>query len=90
MYISPKIQKKLLEKHNVKRHEITECFSNRTGGFLKDKREDHDTNPPTLWFVAETDYGRKLKVVFINDDDINIKTAYEANKEEIRIYNKYA
>jgi hypothetical protein len=43
-----------------------------------------------LWFVAETDYGRKLKIVFIQRSDgrIDIKTAYEANPTEIEIYER--
>ncbi len=91
--VSRRIKTKLLEKHNVKIHEINECFSNRTGNFLKDTRENHATDPPTLWFVSETDYGRQLKVVFIHDENTNdfiIKTAYEANDDEKRIYRKHA
>jgi len=52
-------------------------------------REEHRTNPPTHWFLAETCYGRLLKVVFVpdtNGKDIYIKTAYEPNETEIRIY----
>jgi hypothetical protein len=45
-----------------------------------------------MWFIAETDYGRKLKVVFMQKPDgcVLIKTAYEANKKELRIYAKFA
>ncbi|MCP2009817.1 uncharacterized DUF497 family protein [Duganella sp. HSC-15S17] len=54
---------------------------------LTDEREDHKRNPPTLWFVAETRKGRLLKVVFqMRDGNCHIITAYEANKDEIRIY----
>ena len=89
--ISQKVQRKLEEKHCVSPDEIEQCFTNINGKFLFDRRENHRSNPPTQWFVAETDFGRKLKVVFIaKDDNIIIRTAYEANAEEIRIYNKYA
>ncbi|MFV0576063.1 MAG: hypothetical protein ACK5NC_11715 [Vibrio sp.] len=93
LVISVAVKKKLQVKHNVNEDEVLECFANREKSFLKDTREEHDTDPPTLWFVSETDYGRKLKIVFIhynNENKYVIKTAYPANETEIRIYNKYA
>lgn len=91
MKISSKVKSKLLTKHRgVTEEEIEECFASREGSFLEDIRAEHATDPPTKWFVAETDMGRILKVAFIYDGDIVIKTAYEANPEEIRIYTKYA
>lgn len=49
------------------------------------------TNPLTRWFIAETDFGRKLKIAFMpTDEGIVIKTAYGPNTEELRIYNKIA
>lgn len=93
LVISAAVRKKLQMKHNVSETEVIECFANREKAFLKDTREEHDTDPPTLWFVAETDYGRKLKIAFMHYADKNeyvIKTAYPANETEIRIYNKYA
>ena len=93
MEFSTEVKKKIATKHNVTEDEIQECFASRpTGtGYLKDNREDNRTTPPTLWFVSETDFGRKLKVVFIHKDGkIIVKTAYQANAEEIRIFNKYA
>jgi hypothetical protein len=48
-----------------------------------DTREQHQSDPPTRWFISETDYGRKLKIVFINTDlGIVIRTAYDPNSEE--------
>lgn len=89
--ITEAIQKKLLDKHNVSRKEVEDCFVNREGGLLIDDRENHKTNPQTQWFIAPTNGNRFLKVVFVQDGaDIYIKTAYEANTEEIRIYDKYA
>ncbi|OCH26641.1 ADP-ribosyl-(dinitrogen reductase) hydrolase [Aliivibrio fischeri] len=82
---------KLIHKHNVNISEVEECFSNREYGFLEDTREQHKTNPPTQWFIAETDYGRKLKVIFIEfDGHIELKTAYEPNQIELDIYEKHA
>ena len=93
LIISKQIQQKLQQKHGVSRDEIEQCFASRERGFLIDTREEHKTDPPSMWFVAETDYGRKLKIVFmqhVDSKDIYIKTAYLANAEEKRIYEKYA
>lgn len=85
--ISPKIRDKLTNKHAVTSEEIEQCFSNRWGGFLLDTREEHASVPPTKWFISETDYGRKLKIVFVLEDgDIYLRTAYTPNEQEMRIY----
>lgn len=98
--ISTKVRNKLHEKHGVNEEKIVQCFSSREKGFLEDEREDHKTDPPTQWFIAETDYGEVLKIVFIfeeitdeNENTIKvvtIKTAYKPNTKEISIYEKYA
>ena len=90
--VSPLILQKLLEKHQVCFEEIEQCFLNREKGFLYDIRLDHKTNPPTQWFIAETDCGRTLKIVFIKlfNGMYEIKTAYEPNKTEVRIYENKA
>ena len=92
--ISAQVREKLEKKHGVTENEIRQCFENREGGFLEDAREEHQTDPPTQWFVAETNKRRKLKVVFIarqTKDGIRIaiRTAYPANADEIRIYEKF-
>jgi hypothetical protein len=63
--ISPVIMEKLEKKHGVTRREIEQCFENRKGGYLEDTREEHKTDPATLWFVAPTNCGRKLKIIFV-------------------------
>lgn len=90
--LSERITLKLLEKHNVTAEEISQCFENREGGLLEDSREQHITIPPTQWFIAETDNGRVLKIVFIAfaNGITEIKTAYEPNENEVKIYEKYA
>lgn len=90
--ISERILKKLKDKHRVKIEEVWECFINRIGGFLEDTRTSHRTEPPTMWFIAETDKGRLLKVVFmeLSDGNYEIKTAYEPNDTEVTIYEKYS
>jgi uncharacterized DUF497 family protein len=90
--ISESIANKLNEKHAVTRDEVEECFYNRIRGLLEDTREQHKTNPPTMWFIAETNEGRLLKVVFIElpNRTYEIKTAYEPNDKEVNIYEKFA
>lgn len=91
LIISPKVRDKISEKDPpVTEIEIIECFANRSGVSLVDKREEHETNPPTQWFVAETNFGRKVKIMYIpTDEGIVIKSAYQAEDNIIRIYNKY-
>lgn len=76
--ISAAIAEKLATKHRVTRKEVWECFANRTGRFFSDPRQEHQTEPPTYWFVSCTDAGRVLKVVFVRYPDFYaIKTAFE-------------
>lgn len=95
IFISEKVSAKLAERHRVTADEIRQCFENREGGFLEDTREEHKTNPPTQWFIAETNRFRKLKVVFIlepvlKSHRITIRTTYEPNLTEISIYERHA
>lgn len=72
--------------------EVEQAFCNIEYGFLEDTREDHKTDPPTYWFVAETFKARILKVIFIRERDgkIWIKSAYDATPEIQNIYKKVA
>lgn len=89
LVISPAIREKLRTKHKVQEQEMRECFLNFEGKYLMDSREDHNTDPPTLWFIGETYQGRELKIIFIHrNGNIYIKSAYEANKVAKRIYDK--
>lgn len=93
LLISEKISLKLANKHPPINHdEIEQCFVTRDFGFLEDTREQNRTIPPTWWFISDTFMGRKLKVVFVllENGSVAVKTAYEPNKDEIRIYNKHA
>jgi uncharacterized DUF497 family protein len=88
--LSEKVRKKLKDKHSVSETELQEAFNNRTGKLLMDTREDHQSDPQTMWFVACTNHRRLLKVCFIQrGDNTHIRTAYSANPEEVRIYRKY-
>jgi hypothetical protein len=76
--ISPRVEAKLREKHDVSTSEVAECFANRWGKFYTDDREDHRTDPPTYWFVSETDRGRMLKLAFVRyPEHFAITSAYE-------------
>jgi hypothetical protein len=91
---SERVADKLAHKHGVTRDEVCQCFVNRDGGFLEDTREQHRTDPPTQWFVAETNQRRKLKIVFIqrtfgDQRRVDIRTAYDANPTEIAIYERF-
>ena len=91
LIFSPTIRAQLAHKTPpVSEQLVRECFANREGKFLIDTRESNLTNPLTRWFIAETDFGVTLKVVFIpTEAGIVIKSAYAPNAEEIRIYHKY-
>ncbi|MCK5873840.1 MAG: hypothetical protein KAG82_04040 [Alcanivoracaceae bacterium] len=94
IFFSPGVSAKIKSKHSVTEDEVRQCFANVEGGFLLDDREEHRTDPPTHWFMAETDQGRKLKVCFIfvktgpKTGEIHIKTAYTANQEVQNLYRK--
>ena len=85
--ISDQVEQKLRDKHGVEFDEVVEAFINHTGHNVKDNREQHQTVPPTEWFISETDEGRRLKVVFIfRDGTFVIKTAYEPSPDEEQLY----
>lgn len=88
--ISAKILEKLANSHNVEQREVEQSFENFIGLFLEDDREDHRTDPPTLWFIAPTNKGRLLKVVFIFiDENVHVKSAFDPNAPEISIFERY-
>ena len=88
---SPRVFQKLKSKHGVTEKEFRECFNNSDGRSLEDTRPDHISDPITLWFIAQTDAGRELKICYMFEDNtVSIKTAYQPNSEEKRIFEKYA
>lgn len=86
--ISSRVREKLDVKHDgVSIREIRECFANRDGKILIDSREDHLTNPLTRWFIAETNFGRELKICYMPiRDELHIKTAFEPDDDDRRAY----
>lgn len=92
LIISAAVREKLANKiPPVTESEIIQCFANRVASDLIDTRANNLTNPLTRWFIAETDFGRKLKVAYMpTSQGIVIKSAYDPNDDEKRIYNKVA
>jgi hypothetical protein len=95
MHIAKTILTKIQGRHGVSPKEVEECFINRDGGYLIDNRENHQTNPQTLWFIAETNKGRLLKICFVpkgddNEDGPTLKSAFEPNDIEKLIYQRKA
>jgi hypothetical protein len=91
LIVHPNIATKLKDKHKVEVSEVEECFANVTKGYLIDTQEDRKTNPPTRWFIEETNKGRKLLVAFIHFVDKNkivLKTAFKPNAKQIKVYRK--
>lgn len=90
LLISPKVRAKLAAKQPpVSEEEIVECFSNRNSTYAIDTRADNLMNPLTRWFIAETNFGRKLKVAFVpTKDGIHIKSAYDPDADDFRMYNE--
>jgi uncharacterized DUF497 family protein len=89
LYISDDVRNKLRHKHDVNLEQVQACFDNRERAFLFDTREEHQTEPPTRWFIAEYESGKLLKVCFMHFRDerrIEIKTAYPPNEMEIELY----
>ncbi len=94
LVISLAVRRKLAHKHLVSSEEVRECFRNRQGGLLEDTREQHRTDPPTWWFIASTNAGRVLKVVFVrrsvgSEVELHLRTAYSPNDAEQRIYRRF-
>lgn len=89
--ISAATLQKLTQKHNVTQREVEQCFENKCGLFLEDDREDHKSDPPTLWFIAPTSRGRLLKIIFIyRDGQVHLRSAYEADDAAQRLYDAKA
>lgn len=90
LVVSPRIRNKLAGKSPpVTECDIKQCFANLMGNYVEDTREEHRTDPPTKWFVSETDYGRKLKVIFVErGEGIYIKSAYDATVKIQDMYRK--
>lgn len=91
IFISDDIMEKLNARHGVSVREIEQSFENVCGRLLIDSREEHKTDPHTLWFVAPTNSGRMLKIMYVQKDSkIHIKSAYTPSQAVIDLYEKLA
>jgi hypothetical protein len=81
-----------LDKRGITMKHIEECFENGVGQYFLDPNEDHQTDPPTLWFMAPTNRNRILKICFLNRDGYAvIKTAFEpTSKKHLENYRQKA
>ncbi len=87
LIVSAGVLAKLREKHGVSEREVEQCFDNKCGLYLVDDREDHQTDPVTLWFIAPTNNDRLLKVAFMFiEGNVHIKSAFEPYPSEIELY----
>lgn len=88
--ISDKILAKLKDKHGVGVREVEQCFENIDGPLLIDDREDHKSDPPTLWFISRTNKNRLLKIAYIQRGKVvHLRTCYEPNDAEMQIYSSH-
>lgn len=63
IWISDRVRLKLAEKHGgVSDEEIRQCFENLEPGwnYIRDTRDGHYSDPPTYWFISETNRRRQL------------------------------
>ena len=90
LIVSEKIALKLKTTHNVSIAEVYECLANLEGNPLEDTSEGNETDPLSIWFIAETDYGRVLKIVIYPhlNGDYYLKTAFEAKQRHIELFNE--
>ena len=90
LVVSAAVESKITTSHNVTIAEVRQCLLNRKGRLLVDNRVLTKTNPPTLWFIADTNKVRALKIVYIQVGlQVHLKTAYEPNEVETAIYLKH-
>lgn len=90
LIIAPRVREKLARKHRVSEEEFVQCFANRDGKFLFNTREEHRTDPPTHWFIAQTDFGRESKIIFVpTSKGPEIKSAYEPSDTVKKIHNDH-
>jgi uncharacterized DUF497 family protein len=88
--VSTKTLDKLRDKHDVTVREVEQCFENIDGPLLIDDREDHKSDPPTLWFISRTNKNRLLKVAYIQRGNVvHLRTCYEPNEAEMLIYSSH-
>lgn len=93
LIIPPGIEEKIgTDDHgNVTSKEVHECFANHCGPYAFDGRPQHldENGQPSPWFVASTNHGRCLKIMFVlRNGDIFLKSAYPATPGVQELYRR--
>jgi hypothetical protein len=87
-----KVKAKIKELHEVEIEEVREAFLSHIAcneRFIEETRKEHLKVHKKLWFIAETDQGRLLKVVLAEEgDSLELVTAYDPDEEDINYYEK--
>jgi hypothetical protein len=95
LIIPPRVAAKIAAPDHgcITEKEVADCFANHCGGYCYDKRPQHlDSNGnPTPWFVAPTNQGRILKIMFVRDSsDIYLASAYPATDAVQQMFKRHA
>ena len=80
-----------IRKHRVVSEEVEEAWMNRDGPILLERRSENMRGTvPRYWFIALTDSGRALKLVYewTKGRPPTLVTAYDPNDKEKEIYEK--
>lgn len=94
LVISPAIRKKIgRDDHGgITEKDVRECFTNHCRGYCYDRRPQHldREGKPSMWFVAETNARRVLKIMFVRENEsIVLKSAYPATETVQRLFDKH-
>ena len=95
LIIPPAIEQKIgaPDHGSVSKKDVEECFANHCGGYCDDKRPQHldADGKPSMWFVAATNHGRILKIMFVRQGaDMYLKSAYPATQQVQDIFSRHA
>jgi hypothetical protein len=95
LIIAKSVEQKIAQDDhgNISLKDVEECVENHNGKFCTDPRPQHasKSGAPTLWFVGETNHGRKLKIMFVREGpDMHLKTAYPATSKIQSMFARYA
>lgn len=78
---------------SLSRRDVEEAFANNSAGYCYEQHKEHFTpnGEPSLWFVAYTNHGVRLKVMFVRErEDVHVKSAYPATDRVTAIFEKHA
>ena len=77
----------------VSRKDVEEAFATNSAGYCYEQHQEHflGDGRPSLWFVACTNRGVRLKIMFVLDnEDVHLKSAYPATDRVTAIFERYA